>query len=93
MPVLNMNTEKPINVIPYKYSFGESVIYIDLQTGTAKQGEVVAVSTYNDGRNKAINYTLRNNQNVMVGNVPETVMFRTRDEVLNWAIDIANSLE
>ena len=91
MPTLKMN--EPIkNTVPYKFSLGESVIYIDLQTGKPGRGEIVAVSTYTDNRQQAVNYTLKSSFG-MVGNVPQTVIFRTRDEALNWAIEIANSLE
>lgn len=91
MPVLKMN-EQIQNVIPYKFSLGENVIYIDPQNGKAERGTIVAVQTYNDKYNKTVNYTLQHPKKGMIGNIPETVIFRTRDEALNWAITIANSI-
>lgn len=75
------------NTISYKYPLGEHVIFINLQTGEVDEGDVVAVSMYHDKNNNAVNYTLATERGC-VQNVPQTIMFKNRDEILNWAINI-----
>lgn len=88
---VDINNKKPTESIPYKFRLGEQVIFINLQNGTVEKGQVYAVSAYHDQANNAVNYTLAT-PNGAVGNVPETVMFRSRDEVLDWAIQVTQNV-
>ena len=89
---LNSNGNKKLNTVGYKYSLGGEVIFIDLQTNVCRRGEVKAVSVYHDELNNATSYTLLTDKGQAVGNVPESIIFRSRDELLNWAIDITNKV-
>lgn len=89
---LNSNGNKKLNTVGYKYSLGDEVIFIDLQTNVCRHGEVKAVSIYHDELNNATSYTLLTDKGQAVGNVPESIIFRSRDELLNWAIDITNKV-
>lgn len=85
------NNKRPTESIPYKFRLGEEVLFINLQNGTVERGQVYAVSAYHDQVNNAVNYTLATKQSA-VGNVPETVIFRSRDEVLDWAIQVTQNV-
>lgn len=89
---LNSNGNKKLNTVGYKYSLGDEVIFIDLQTNVCRHGEVKAVSIYHDELNNATSYTLLTDKGQAIGNVPESIIFRSRDELLNWAIDITNKV-
>ena len=89
---LNSNGNKKLNTVGYKYSLGDEVIFIDLQTNVCRRGEVKAVSVYHDELNSATSYTLLTDKGQAVGNVPESIIFTSRDELLNWAIDITNKV-
>jgi hypothetical protein len=89
---LNSNGNKKLNTVGYKYSLGDEVIFIDLQTNVCRHGEVKAVSIYHDKLNNATSYTLLTDKGQAVGNVPESIIFTSRDELLNWAIDITNKV-
>ena len=89
---LNSNGNKKLNTVGYKYSLGDEVIFIDLQTNVCRRGEVKAVSVYHDELNSATSYTLLTDKGQAVGNVPESIIFKSRDELLNWAIDITNKV-
>lgn len=93
MQVSINNTENnSLNTVKYKYSLGDKVLFIDLQTNVCRHGEVKAVSIYHDELNNARSYTLLTDQGQAVGNVPENIIFKSRDELLNWAIDITNKV-
>ena len=93
MQVSINNTENnSLNTVKYKYSLGDKVLFIDLQTNVCRHGEVKAVSIYHDELNNARSYTLLTDQGQAVGNVPESIIFKSRDELLNWAIDITNKV-
>ena len=89
---LNSNGNKKLNTVGYKYALGDEVIFIDLQTNVCRHGEVKAVSIYHDELNSATSYTLLTDKGQAVGNVPESIIFTSRDELLNWAIDITNKV-
>ena len=89
---LNSNGNKKLNIVGYKYSLGDEVLFIDLQTNVCRHGEVKAVSVYHDELNSATSYTLLTDKGQAVGNVPESIIFTSRDELLNWAIDITNKV-
>ena len=89
---LNSNANKKLNTVGYKYSLGDEVLFIDLQTNVCRHGEVKAVSIYHDELNNATSYTLLTDKGQAIGNVPESIIFRSRDELLNWAIDITNNV-
>lgn len=89
---LNNKGSNKVNTINYKYALGDKVLFIDLQTNVCRHGEVKAVSIYHDELNNATSYTLLTDKGQAVGNVPETIMFNSRDELLNWAIDITNNV-
>lgn len=89
---LNSNGNKKLNTVGYKYSLGDEVLFIDLQTNVCRHGEVKAVSIYHDELNNATSYTLLTDKGQAIGNVPENIIFRSRDELLNWAIDITNKV-
>ena len=89
---LNSNENKKLNTVGYKYSLGDEVLFIDLQTNVCRHGEVKAVSIYHDELNNATSYTLLTDKGQAIGNVPESIIFRSRDELLNWAIDITNKV-
>lgn len=89
---LNSNGNKKLNTVGYKYSLGDEVLFIDLQTNVCRHGEVKAVSIYHDELNNATSYTLLTDKGQAVGNVPESIIFRSRDELLNWAIDITDKV-
>ena len=89
---LNSNGNKKLNTVGYKYSLGDEVLFIDLQTNVCRRGEVKAVSIYHDELNSATSYTLLTDKGQAVGNVPESIIFTSRDELLNWAIDITNKV-
>lgn len=89
---LNSNGNKKLNTVGYKYSLGDEVLFIDLQTNVCRHGEVKAVSIYHDELNNATSYTLLTDKGQAIGNVPESIIFRSRDELLNWAIDITNKV-
>lgn len=89
---LNNSTNKKLNTVNYKYALGDEVIFIDLQTNVCRHGEVKAVSIYHDELNNATSYTLLTNEGQAIGNVPESIIFTSRDELLNWAIDITNKV-
>ena len=86
------NVNRKLNTINYKYALGDKVIFIDLQTNVCRHGEVKAVSIYHDELNNATSYTLLTDEGQAVGNVPESIIFTSRDELLNWAIDITNKV-
>lgn len=93
MQVSINNTENnSLNTVKYKYSLGDKVLFIDLQTNVCRHGEVKAVSIYHDELNSATSYTLLTDKGQAVGNVPESIIFTSRDELLNWAIDITNKV-
>ena len=87
----NNKSNKP-NIIKYKYALGDKVLFIDLQTNVCRHGEVKAVSIYHDELNSATSYTLLTDKGQAVGNVPVIIIFTSRDELLNWAIDITNKV-
>lgn len=89
---LGNNKRNKVNTVNYKYALGDKVIFIDLQTNVCRRGEVKAVSVYHDELNSATNYTLLTDKGQAVGNVPESIIFTSRDELLNWAIDITNKV-
>ena len=89
---LNSNGNKKLNTVGYKYSLGDEVLFIDLQTNVCRHGEVKAVSIYHDELNNATSYTLLTDKGQAVCIVPEIIIFRSRDELLNWAIDITNKV-
>ena len=89
---LNSNGNKKLNTVGYKYSLGDKVLFIDLQTNVCRHGEIKAVSIYHDELINARSYTLLTDKGQAVGNVPESIIFRSRDELLNWAIDITNKV-
>ena len=89
---LNSNGNKKLNTVGYKYSLGDEVLFIDLQTNVCRHGEVKAVSIYHDELNNATSYTHLTDKGQAIGNVPESIIFRSRDELLNWAIDITNKV-
>lgn len=89
---LNNNKRNKVNTINYKYALGDKVLFIDLQTNVCRHGEVKAVSIYHDELNNATSYTLLTDKGQAIGNVPESIIFRSRDELLNWAIDITNKV-
>ena len=89
---LNSNGNKKLNTVGYKYSLGDEVLFIDLQTNVCRHGEVKAVSIYHDELNNATSYTLLTDKGQAIGNVPESIIFTSRDELLNWAIDITNKV-
>ena len=89
---INNNRNKKRNTVEYKYALGDEVIFIDLQTNVCRRGEVKAVSVYHDELNSATSYTLLTDKEQAIGNVPESIIFRSRDELLNWAIDITNKV-
>ena len=89
---LNSNGNKKLNTVGYKYSLGDKVLFIDLQTNVCRHGEVKAVSIYHDELNNATSYTLLTDKGQAIGNVPESIIFTSRDELLNWAIDITNKV-
>lgn len=89
---LNNKESNNSNTVKYKYALGDRVLFIDLQTNKCRYGEVKAVSVYHDELNNAISYTLLTDKGQAVGNVPENIIFNSRDELLNWAIDIANNV-
>lgn len=89
---LNNSINKKLNTVGYKYSLGDEVIFIDLQTNVCRHGEVKAVSIYHDELNNATSYTLLTDKGQAIGNVPESIIFTSRDELLNWAIDITNKV-
>lgn len=89
---LNNKEDNNSNTVKYKYALGDRVLFIDLQTNKCRYGEVKAVSVYHDELNNAISYTLLTDKGQAVGNVPENIIFNSRDELLNWAIDIANNV-
>ena len=89
---INSNGNKKLNTVRYKYSLGDEVLFIDLQTNVCRHGEVKAVSIYHDELNNATSYTLLTDKGQAIGNVPESIIFRSRDELLNWAIDITNKV-
>lgn len=89
---LGNNKRNKVNTVNYKYALGDKVIFIDLQTNVCRRGEVKAVSVYHDELNNATNYTLLTDKGQAVGNVPESIIFTSRDELLNWAIDITNKV-
>lgn len=86
------NKRNKVNTVNYKYALGDKVIFIDLQTNVCRRGEVKAVSVYHDELNSATNYTLLTDKGHAIGNVPESIIFNSRDELLNWAIDITNKV-
>lgn len=86
------NKRNKVNTVNYKYALGDKVIFIDLQTNVCRHGEVKAVSIYHDELNNATSYTLLTDKGQAVGNVPESIIFTNRDELLNWAIDITNKV-
>lgn len=86
------NKRNNVNTVNYKYALGNEVIFIDLQTNVCRRGEVKAVSIYHDELNNATSYTLLTDKGQAVGNVPESIIFTSRDELLNWAIDITNKV-
>ena len=93
MQVSINNTENnSLNTVKYKYSLGDKVLFIDLQTNVCRHGEVKAVSIYHDELNNATSYTLLTDKGQAVGNVPESIIFNSRDELLNWAIEITNNV-
>lgn len=89
---LNNKGSNKVNTVKYKYALGDKVLFIDLQTNKCRYGEVKAVSVYHDELNNATSYTLLTDKGQAVGNVPESIIFRSRDELLNWAIDITNNV-
>ena len=89
---LNSNGNKKLNTVGYKYSLGDEVLFIDLQTNVCRHGEVKAVSIYHDELNSATSYTLLTDKGQAIGNVPESIIFRSRDELRNWAIDLTNKV-
>ena len=89
---LNNSINKKLNTVNYKYALGDEVLFIDLQTNVCRHGEVKAVSIYHDELNSATSYTLLTDKGQAIGNVPESIIFRSRDELLNWAIDITNKV-
>lgn len=89
---LGNNKRNKVNTVNYKYALGDKVIFIDLQTNVCRSGEVKAVSVYHDELNSATNYTLLTDKGQAIGNVPESIIFTSRDELLNWAIDITNKV-
>ena len=89
---LGNNKSNKLNIVKYKYALGDKVIFIDLQTNVCHHGEVKAVSVYHDELNNATSYTLLTDEGQAVGNVPESIIFTSRDELLNWAIDITNKV-
>ena len=89
---LNNSVNRKLNTVNYKYSLGDEVLFIDLQTNVCRRGEVKAVSIYHDELNNATSYTLLTDKGQAIGNVPESIIFRSRDELLNWAIDITNKV-
>lgn len=89
---LNNKESNKVNTVKYKYALGDKVLFIDLQTNKCSYGEVKAVSIYHDKLNNATSYTLLTDKGQAVGNVPESIMFNSRDELLNWAIDITNDV-
>lgn len=89
---LNNSINKKLNTVNYKYALGDKVLFIDLQTNKCRYGEVKAVSVYHDELNNATSYTLLTDKGHAVGNVPESIIFNSRDELLNWAIDITNNV-
>lgn len=89
---LGNNKSNKLNIVKHKYALGDKVLFIDLQTNKCRYGEVKAVSVYHDELNNATSYTLLTDKGQAVGNVPETIMFNNRDELLNWAIDITNNV-
>lgn len=89
---LGNNKRNKVNTVNYKYALGDKVIFIDLQTNVCRHGEVKAVSVYHDELNSATSYTLLTDKGQAVGNVPESIIFTSRDELLNWAIDITNKV-
>lgn len=89
---LNNNVNRKLNTVNYKYALGDKVIFIDLQTNVCRHGEVKAVSVYHDELNNATSYTLLTDKGQAIGNVPESIIFTSRDELLNWAIDITNKV-
>ena len=89
---LGSNKNNKINTVKYKYALGDEVLFIDLQTNKCRYGEVKAVSIYHDELNNATSYTLLTDKGQAVGNVPESIIFNNRDELLNWAIDITNNV-
>lgn len=93
MQVSINNTENnSLNTVKYKYSLGDKVLFIDLQTNVCRHGEIKAVSIYHDELNNARSYTLLTDKGQAIGNVPESIIFKSRDELLNWAIDITNKV-
>lgn len=89
---LDNNKSNKLNIVKYKYALGDKVIFIDLQTNVCRHGEVKAVSIYHDELNNATSYTLLTDKGQAVGNVPESIIFNSRDELLNWAIEITNNV-
>lgn len=89
---LNNKESNKVNIVKYKYTLGDKVLFIDLQNNKCRYGEVKAVSVYHDKLNNATSYTLLTDEGQAVGNVPENIMFNNRDELLNWAIDITNNV-
>lgn len=89
---LNNRESNKDNIIKCKYALGDKVLFIDLQTNKCRYGEVKAVSVYHDELNNYTNYTLLTDKGQAVGHVPESIMFNSRDELLNWAIDITNNV-
>ena len=89
---LGNNKSNKLNIVKHKYALGDKVLFIDLQTNVCRRGEVKAVSVYHDELNSATSYTLLTDKGQAVGNVPESIIFTSRDELLNWAIDITNKV-
>lgn len=92
MQVNLSNKSNKANTVNYKYALGDKVLFIDLQTNVCRHGEVKAVSVYHDELNSATTYTLLTDKGQAVCNVPESIIFTSRDELLNWAIDITNKV-
>ena len=89
---LGNNKSNKLNIVKHKYALGDKVLFIDIQTNVCRHGEVKAVSIYHDELNNATSYTLLTDKGQAIGNVPESIIFRSRDELLNWAIDITNKV-
>lgn len=89
---LNNRESNKDNIIKYKYALGDKVLFIDLQTNKCRYGEVKAVSIYHDELNSATSYMILTDKGQAVGNVPESIIFNSRDELLNWTIDITNNV-
>lgn len=80
---VNFNGKENQFKVPY-YKVGDEVLAFSYISGKFFVGNISAVTSYADNNQSIVNYTIMIDENKVVPNVPEDLVFDNKEDAREW---------